>query len=347
MRTTRILVVLVLSLILATTVVADGRRRAVGPPADAGVDALGIGRVGGATIAGTVASVSGTVITLNTGSAPTIRVEAANAKIMAMKDGVATIAAIQPGSRITALVTPSPLTVVGAPLIAQVITVESLADLLVAGSIESIDVAASKFTVLGITIDVDAKTSFGSMMPTFAPIKGLADLAVGQVVTADVTVSGSKLLARRVMVAAPVIESLSLRGKVKSIAATSWVITDRDGKDVLVTVNEQTKISGNPVVGDEVQIVANRDSSGAYVALLIVKLEPMGQREVELSGYVKSIAPDKWSIGGPPGSMMPEFLVKITPKTSIYPDPKVGDKVVITGSRDARGEFTASKITKG
>ncbi|MFZ2491806.1 MAG: DUF5666 domain-containing protein [Thermoanaerobaculia bacterium] len=347
MRTTRTLIVLVLALILATTLAADGRRRAVGPPADAAPDALGIGRVGGATIAGTVASVSGTILTLNTGTAQQIRIEAANAKIMAMKDGVATIAAIQPGARVTAFVTPSPLTVVGAPLIAQVITVESLADLLVAGSIESIDVAASKFTVLGIAVDVDAKTSFGSMMPTFAPIRGLADLAVGQIVTADITVSGSKLLARRVMVAAPVIESLSLRGKVKSIAATSWVITDRDGKDLAVSVNEQTKISGNPVVGDEVQIVATRDSSGAYAALLIVKLEPLVQRDVDIKGYVKSIAPDKWSIGGPTGSMMPEFLVKITPNTVIYPDPKVGDKVVVTGSRDAAGVFTASKITKG
>jgi len=329
---------IVLALAFATTLHA--KTRSVAPPT---ADVLGIGRISGAALSGTVASVSGTVITLNTGAAPAIRIDAATAKF-AGRDGASSIADIKPGTRITAFLgTPA----AGAPgtLTAQLINIEPPPpDLTITGPIDSIDVVGSKFVVLGITISVDSSTRFASAFPTFAPILGLKDLTVGQTVAVDATADAT-ILARHVLVVSPMRDEIvTLHGKVKSISDRSWVLTEMNGQDRTLIIDERTKISGDPRVGDEVQVLARIDSSSNTIALAILKL--VTPPELEFRGYVVSIQPDHWTIGGPPGSRAPEMLVKISRTTLIYPNPAVGDRVVVIGFRDSTGTIVALKISR-
>src|ERR1700694_3361618 len=110
MRYSRILVSFILIILMAGSLAA-GHRRAFTPPGSREtpiVDALGIGAVSGAAGSGTVASVQGTIITLNSGAATSIRIDAANAKFVgAEKDSSSslTINDVKPGARLTAFIT--------------------------------------------------------------------------------------------------------------------------------------------------------------------------------------------------------------------------------------------------
>lgn len=337
--------VAVLLAVLVTLPASAGRRRAVGSAGPVNADAMGFGQLSGATIAGTVLSVSGTVVRLETGGAPAIAIEARDAKIVAHDQMPRTVAEIVAGARITAFVEDPPAG--GGPLPAKVIMVESRPDLLIAGTIESINLAAQTFTVIGITIGVDGDTRYDTAFPTFAPVDDLGDLSVGNLVKVDVDVAGAKLVADRVHVADAVARVPEmLRGTVKSISDASWVITRNDGGDVAVTVNSRTKIAGEPGVGDEVQVIAERDSAGGWVALLIVRLGPIPDLTFHFRGWVQSIGAEQWTIGGPPGSLMPAVVVRVTPQTRIYPDPKVDDVVLVEGIRESDGDLVATSIRK-
>lgn len=337
-------------LILCVSLAASTHRAVVPPGNPAGdvADALGIGPMSGASVRGVVASVQGTLITLNTGGAPAITIEASAAKFMNDLSGASSLSDIKPGVRITAFINTAPTLQPSSSLRAQMITIESLPDLEATGTVDSIDQAHSRFTVLGIGIGVDSNTSFGSTFPTFAAIKGLGDIAVGQVVTVTARFSAGAIVATRVQIISFTIEpSTILLGSVTSIGPTAWVITSHDGKQTTVSVDSQTKIVGDPKIGDSVQVMANVDSSHNYLATLIVKIGVNDiNTPIELHGIVKSISTAQWVIGGPPGTLTPDFLVKIAPTTVIYPDPKVGDQVAVVGTRDSTGIFTATKISK-
>ena len=343
----RVAVAALLTVLLAVPPIAQaGARRLVvrpGAGGEAAADLLKIGPMSGSAISGSVAAVQGSVITLHSGGAAAIRIDASTAKFLANRDGAASIADVKAGVRITAFIDTSTAIVAGAALPAQLITIESPPDLTLTGAVQSIDVANSRFTILGITIAVDAKTSYGSAFPTFAPITGLSGLAAGQVASVTAAFVNGAILARRVQVISPTIPpSLVLGGTVKSISSLSWVITGKDGKDTTIVIDAQTKVVGDPKVGDWVQVMATIDSAHNYVAILIAKVEQ--RADSELHGWVVSIAPSEWTIGGPPGSMAPVFPVKITTTTVIYPNPQVGDRVMVLGKRDAAGVVTATKI---
>lgn len=326
-----------------------GTHRAVTPPPPAAevADALGIGSISGASVRGVVASVQGTLITLNSGGAPAIVIDSSAAKFVTVTAGSGSIADVKPGVRITAFINTAPTLQPSSFLRAQLITIESQPDLEVTGTIESVDVAHSRFTVLGISIIVDANTAFGSTFPTFAAIKGVGDLAAGQVMNVIARFSGGAIVATHLQLISFTIQpSTILLGTVKSIAPTAWVITSKEGKETTVAVNAQTKIVGDPKVGDSVQVMANIDSAHNYVATAIVKLDFHQDTTIEVHGIVKSISPSEWVIGGPPGTLAPDFIVTISRTTVIYPDPKVGDNVVAVGTRDSKGTFTATKIGK-
>ena len=345
----RLAVAALLTVLLSVPPIARaGTHRVVGRPGaggDATADVLKIGPMSGAAISGSVVAVQGSVITLDSGGAPAIRIDASTAKFLANRDGSASIVDVTAGVQVTAFIDTSTTLVPGASLPARLITIESMPDLMLTGAAESIDVANSKLTILGIPIAVDANTSYGSAFPTFAPITGLSGIAVGQVVNATAAFVNGAILARRLQVISPTVPpSRVLGGTVKSISSTAWVITAKDGKDTTIVIDSQTKITGDPKVGDWVQVMATIDSAHNYVASLIAKVE---QRvDNALRGWVASIAPSEWTIGGPPGSMMPVFAVKITTTTIIYPNPQVGDRVTVIGQRDAAGIFTAAKIVK-
>jgi hypothetical protein len=331
---------------MLTSALGASTHRAVMPPSAA--DILGIGPMSGAAVSGSVASVQGSIITLNSGGAAAIRVDASTAKFLSDQAAAASIRDVKPGVRITAYIVTTTTLAAGAALPAQLIAIESLPDLTVTGSVQAVDIAHSSFMVLGINITVDANTAFGSVFPTFAAIT-LNNLGVGQVVNVTAAFSGGTILAKRVQVLSfSMPATVTLRGTVKSISATAWVITT-DGKDTTVTVDAQTKILGDPKVGDSVQVMANVDSAHNYVAIAIVKLGPVmppNPETVELRGVVKTISPTQWTIGGPAGSLAPDYLVKIVATTQIYPNPAVGDHVEVTGTRDSTGALVAQKIVK-
>lgn len=342
----------IILLFLTFTLGAATHRAAMPPGQGSGqlTDVLGIGPMSGAAVSGSVASVQGTTITLNSGGAPAIRIDAAAAKFMD-QTGAGSISDVKPGVRVTAFITSTTAAIApGTPLPAQLITIESLPDLAATGSLQAIDLLNSRFTVLGISMAVDSNTSFSSAFPTFAPIKGLGDLALGQVVNVTAAFAGASILAKRVQILAPVVPApVIISGTVKAISASAWVITGKDGKDLTVIVDAQTKIIGDPKAGDSVQVMANLDASHNYVAIAIVKLVkivPPPTNIVELHGVVKSISATQWTIGGPPGSMAPDFLVKITSTTVIYSNPAVGDHVIVAGTRDSAGAVVALKIGK-
>lgn len=345
----RLAVAALLTVLLSFPSIARaGTHRVVGRPGAGGeatADVLKIGSLSGSAISGSVIAVQGSVITLDSGGAPAIRIDASTAKFLANRDGAASIADVKAGVRVTAFIDTSTTLVAGAALPARLITIESLPDLTLTGAVQSIDVANSKLAILGITIAVDANTSYGSAFPTFAPITGLSGIAVGQVVHVTAAFVNGAILAKRLQVISPTVPpSLVLGGTVKSISSTAWVITGKDGKDTTITVDAQTKILGDPKVGDWVQVMATIDSAHNYVAILIAKVELRADNA--LHGWVASIAPSEWTIGGPPGSMAPVFPVRITTTTVIYPNPQVGDRVTVVGKRDAAGVLTAEKIVK-
>jgi hypothetical protein len=340
---------LTIVLLMLASALGASTHRAVAPPSggDGSADVLGIGPMSGASVSGSVASVQGTTITLNSGGAAAIRVDASAAKFLG-DQGSGSIGDVKPGVRITAFINTSVTVAAGAALPAQLITIESFPDLTVTGSVQAVDVGHSTFTVLGINIAVDANTAFSSVFPTFAAVK-FSDLAVGQVVNVTAAFAGGSILAKRVqLLSFSVSPTVTLHGTVKSISATAWVIT-AEGKDTTVTVNAQTKIVGDPKVGDVVQVMANVDSAHNYVAVAIIKLGPPGPPvpgTVELHGVVKTISATQWTVGGPSGTLSPDYLVKITATTQIYPNPAVGDHVEVTGTRDSTGALVAQKITK-
>jgi hypothetical protein len=228
--------------------------------------------VSGAAVTGTVASVQGSIITLNSGGAPAIRIDAAPAKFLG-EARLVTLADVKAGVRITAYISTTPAPAAGAALPAQLITIEDLPGLVVTGPLQSIDVPQKRFTVLGITLTADATTSFSSAFPFFAPIKNVGDLAVGQMVNVSGEFSGGAIVAKRVQLLTPVIPiTATFNGTVKSISATAWVLTGGDGQDVTVTIDGQTKIIGSPKAGDRVQVIANVDTAHNYVAVLILRL---------------------------------------------------------------------------
>jgi Domain of unknown function (DUF5666) len=336
-------------LVLCASLIASTHRAVAHPgnPVAEIADALGIGPMSGASVRGVVSAVQGTVITLNTGGAPAIMIETSAAKFMSDKSGPASIADVKPGVRITAFINTAPTLQPSSFLRAQLITIESLPDLEVTGTVDSIDLAHARFIVLGIAIGVDANTTFGSTFPTFAAIKGVADIAVGQVVTVTARFSNGAIVATGVQITSPTIQpSTILLGSVKSIGPVAWVITSHDGKDTTISVDSQTKIIGDPKVGDSVQVMANIDSAHNYLAIAIVKIDLHDNTTIELHGTVKSISAAQWVVGGPLGTLAPDFLVMIASTTVIYPDPKVGDRVVVVGTRDSTGTFTATKIGK-
>jgi Domain of unknown function (DUF5666) len=335
-------------LVLCASLIASTHRAVTPPksPAEDAADVLGIGPMSGAFVRGVVASVQGTLITLNTGGAPAIVIEASAAKFMNDHSGSGSIADVKPGARITAFINTAPTMQPSSSLRAQLITIESLPDLEVTGTVDSADQAHSRFVVLGITISVDANTGFSSNFPTFAAIK-FADVVAGKVVSVTARFSGGAIVATQVQINFPTIQQPTiLLGTVKSIGTTAWVITSHDGKDTTVSVDAQTKIVGDPKVGDSVQVMANIDSAHNYLAIAIVKVDLTVTTTIELHGTVKSISAAQWVVGGPPGTLTPDFIVKIASTTVIYPDPKVGDHVVVVGTRDSSGTFTATKIGK-
>lgn len=103
--------------------------------------------------------------------------------------------------------------------------------------------------------------------------------AVGDIVDVVATIDDAHQytalsISRSVDVKPPTTISVSFRGVVKSISATSWSILDdkapANGEPTVVQITTATKFVGDPKVGDHVEVLLQPGSS-TRVALLIVK----------------------------------------------------------------------------
>jgi Domain of unknown function (DUF5666) len=270
------LLFIVLAVLLAVSASAQMRMHPSTPP-NTGSSGMGMdtgsimnGAMAGAIVSGKVESFVGTTITL---ASNLVTIDAAQATIVV--DGKkTTVASIQSGDFIVATLKTAAVSA-GMPLPATVVAVARQAAVTFVGNVQGVDLKAQTLRILGQTVSVDGNTAFGG---PFAQ-KSLADVVGGANAIVAANVTGGKLVATNVMVMGMLSQqppmggqpkATLLRGTVKSIAADNWVITTTTG-DITVLVNTQTKIVGDPKVGDKVDVMATTDSANKYVALAIMK----------------------------------------------------------------------------
>lgn len=125
-------------------------------------------------------------------------------------------------------------------------------------------------------------------------------------------------------------DELEFRGLVEAIGAPSWTISGR-----VVGVNAQTVITGNPQLGDLVEVRADRAPDLSLTATSIQR-EDAADDEQEFRGVVSAIGASSWTIGG--------VVVLVDASTVILGDPQVGDDVEVRANRAADGTLTATRI---
>lgn len=291
-----------------------------------------------ATVTGQVTAVNGNLIHLANGS---IVIDATNAQIHGTSK-------IEVGMIVIAALTSSNAAA-NAPLPASSITATRLPDATLFGAVQSVDVAGNTLTVLGRTIRVTPDTSFGGVRKDRdGQQPGLADVHVNDLVTVTADVVGGQLVAKSILIlpAAPP-EVHTNRGKVKSIGADEWVIDTDRGDDLILKVNAQTKIAGNPKAGDQVEVLYRVDSANVNVALSIIKLDfpnPPFVSTFRVSGSVVSIAAKEWVVAKSEGNE--QVTLKIGDLTKIEPGIAVGDRVEVLAQRHEDGSATALAIVK-
>ncbi len=185
------------------------------------------------------------------------------------------------------------------------------------GTVEQ--VSDTSWTIDGHTLAVDDGTIFVG-----AP--GLGDFVE---VRFHVDSSGSPV-ADRIRKEDAEGDELEFRGLVEAIGASSWTISGR-----VVGVNDRTVITGNPQVGDLVEVRADRAPDLTLTATAIQR-EDGADDEREFRGVVSAIGPSSWTIGG--------VVVLVDASTVILGDPQVGDDVEVRASRGADGTLTATRI---
>jgi hypothetical protein len=304
-------------------------------------------------------STDGKIVTL-LGGAGNLDIDVSNARIVLAGPGTSasgTPATIGIGARIVATIALGdaiPAVMPPPPLVAtNVLVVESRLTFL-HGMIQAVNLPGSAFSMLFRVVNTDANTEFlgGS---SEGPIKSLADLAPGQVADVTVVASPLGLLAVRVVAhgfPAPPPLPFAFRGVVKTIAADQWTIGEK-----VVGITNETKIVGDPKVGDTVDVLAkvqNPPNPGmgmpsSIVAILITKVPvvtppptPGSGRDFTFEGPVQSIpsTPTQigtWKIAGKD--------VVVTAQTEIQGSPKVGDRVRVTGTLMPGPAATMGSIT--
>jgi len=288
----------------------------------------------GATVGGTVTAVNGNLIHLAGG---TITIDATGAKIHGASDR------IEPGMLVFATLTATDVAP-NAPLPASSISVTRLPDATLSGSVQRVDLAANTFALLGRTIHVNADTSFGGVRKSRdAERPTLADLLPNQLVQVTLDETGGQLVATSILVLTPVVPEVhTRRGEVKRIEAQSWVIDD-----LTIQIDAQTKILGEPRVGDTVEVLYRVDSSHANVAISILKLNlpvPPFMRAVRLTATVDAIGPREWAIVIE--ESRERATLKINENSKIEPGIVAGDRVEILAEKREDGTLTALVIVK-
>lgn len=222
--------------------------------ADDGMSLAPVSLARASTVEGTVSKVTGTVLDLIEGQ---IQIDVSKATITGADDREANplpSSGILVGARVVAQVTvPDVIIAVfpPPPLAATSVVVFQTRAGQLAGTIQSVDAAGGKFTLLFRSVSTNAATKWFGEGPN-GPVKAIDDLAAGMFATVSVVSSGG-LLATSVeafgFVRPP--ELIAFRGPVETITEAAWTIAGRG-----VRVDPNTKIVGDPQVGDTVDVLA-------------------------------------------------------------------------------------------
>ena len=147
----------------------------------------------------------------------------------------------------------------------------------------------------------------------------------------------------------PTVPTERYEGVVKAIGTTSWTVGPKagDGPDRLFAVSEKTTILGSPKVGDEVGVLAAKQSDGSFLAIVITKAvsAPGVATQVAFEGVLNRIAADG-SMMGIATWMVGDTKVVVSRLAIVLGEPRVGDRVRVEGFRVRDGSVMASKITK-
>jgi len=261
------------------------------------------------TVEGTVSKVTGPILDLIEGG---IQIDVTHATITGGDNRLANPlpwSGILVGARVVAQVTvpDALLPVVPPPPLAatSVVVFQTRAGEL-SGTIQSVNVAGGKFTLLFHTVSTNASTKWSGGGPNGA-VKGIGDLSAGMFAIVAVVNSGGLLATSVEAYGVTPPELFAFRGVVQTITSTAWTIAGR-----VVQVDPDTKIVGNPKVGDIVDVLARVHNpppgslAPSYlVAVSITKapaITPPGPgRATEFDGIVESIPAAPTANGAPLG----------------------------------------------
>ncbi|MBK6403916.1 MAG: hypothetical protein IPF66_02080 [Holophagales bacterium] len=148
----------------------------------------------------------------------------------------------------------------------------------------------------------------------------------------------------------PTVQTERYEGMVKAIGTTSWTVgpTAGDGPDRLFAVSEKTRILGDPKVGDQVGVLAQRQTDGSYLALVIARaaLGPAVPKAVTFEGIVHRITREESMGAAIPTWLVGATTVTVSRLTVILGEPKVGDRVRVEGLLVRDGSVMAARIVK-
>lgn len=260
------------------------------------------------TIEGTVSAVAGTVLDVIGGQ---FRIDVANATIVSgdsPSSGPLLATGIPVGARIVAQVTVGdavPTVYPPPPLPATHVVVFLPRDGQLVSTIQGVDVAGGKFTMFFHSVSTNAATKWSGSGPN-GSVKGIGDLSAGMLAIVSVVNSGGVggLLATSVEAYGTVTppELLAFRGAVQTITSTAWTIASRT-----VQVDSDTKIVGDPRVGDIVDVVAKVHNpppgslAPSYLVAISIVKATIVPPVTEFDGTVESIPPAATAGGAPLG----------------------------------------------
>lgn len=242
-----------------------------------------------------------------------LQIDVSNAKITGGDDRFASPvpwAGILPGSRILAQVTvPDAIPAVFPPRLPATSVVVFLTRTgSLSGTVQAVSLAQGSFTLLYTTVHTTAATEWSGTKADGSPVKSLADLSAGMFATATVHADSGRVAATHVHAyAPPTTRIVAFRGKVERIEPPLWTIGGH-----VVQVTAETKIVGDPKVGDTVDVLQKVTvvppgmgmPTPVPTAISITKVVTVppnpGDRTVAFDGVVEFIPSNPAGMGGAP-----------------------------------------------
>jgi hypothetical protein len=124
--------------------------------------------------------------------------------------------------------------------------------------------------------------------------------------------------------------TFSVAGQMTSLIADNWTV-----EGITFTINEQTSISGDPVVGDDLIVTGRIAANNSYIADHIeVALIP--QPSATFTGEIQNQGDDAWQVS--------DQTVLVNAATNIARELRAGDPVLVTFTALKDGERLAQSI---